>query len=915
MKVIFGLDLDGYRTLQSTQAMQLAVCGPLELLQVLETRLGLKTKTVTTPRRVVQFRAAIEQLVAEGPTFYAESFKKDAYAVAETLLRWRDDLIAAGWNGQASSDDTAKLRDMAALETRATRSLSPGSGDRLRSILRELGSRSAEIERLTVRDPKLHLPKLWQDVCEKLEANYEPPALLIAAQSPDSDLGKMQDLLLNPSAKQVVALAGDQSIVCLTAFSEATLASGVAQMLAGFRRNDGPAATLLADGQAGLLEQALLSQDEPAVGLQSSSTARPIPQVLLLALRLYWKPADPRALLEFLTHSACPVSVTLRRRLAEAVAESPGVGGPQWQAAIAAAKDSITASETLKTEQRRAALERIEQDLKNWVMVAQLDARTGAAGSTLSECCARVARWAAARSGAVDTEPSEREQFLALAALGSEMAELLRSMPVLTRSQLERMLHQVSAAGWSSGSTTSELGHVHCVTRPGAVHEPVDAVVWWNFSEPIAPPRLPWTSREVDQLRRHGADLPTPQIVAERGAQKWLRPVLAARKQLVLVMPRERAGEPLARHPLHARLLSAVDSRGSPLPVIDLDKLLLSGQDLKPFRLATTQHRPLPSPRRWWRLKTSRHLGPRDEESYSSADKFIYSPYAWVLRYKANLHTGPMASLRLEDDRRQKGTLLHRLLDLLLAAPSAELDWRSVPQPALEKWIDLCWTTLLEQEAANLLLPGKRADSLALLDQGKSALAGLLIHLRQANVVEARANESLPSVPFVGGRIGGIIDLLVRNSHNAVAVVDLKFGGREARERELQENRPLQLAVYGFLQSRQDPGRWPAGAFYLLRERRLLAPASTFFPEARVVASKFPPGGIEQCWADFEEVWRWRRRQLDAGWIEMTVGDTEPAAGSEDLPDSTPPVPHWLAIEDHARFNEYDALTGWGADV
>jgi hypothetical protein len=47
----------------------------------------------------------------------------------------------------------------------------------------------------------------------------------------------------------------------------------------------------------------------------------------------------------------------------------------------------------------------------------------------------------------------------------------------------------------------------------------------------------------------------------------------------------------------------------------------------------------------------------------------------------------------------------------------------------------------------------------------------------------------------------------------------------------------------------------------------------------------------------------------------MTVGDAEPTSGSEGFPDSTPPVSQWLANEDHAKFNEYDSLTGWRADA
>jgi ATP-dependent helicase/nuclease subunit B len=188
MKITFGLWLDGYEAGQSRRALESPNRGPLGLLQILETRLGLKAKTATTPRRVVQFRGVLEQLAAERPTFYAESLEKDPYAVAETLLRWRDELIASGWNGKALDKATVRLQDMASLEARAADSLAPGVADRLRSVLRELDGRSANIELLTVRDPKAHLPKLWQSVCDKLGAQYEPTPLLAGAASSECDL-------------------------------------------------------------------------------------------------------------------------------------------------------------------------------------------------------------------------------------------------------------------------------------------------------------------------------------------------------------------------------------------------------------------------------------------------------------------------------------------------------------------------------------------------------------------------------------------------------------------------------------------------------------------------------------------------------------------------------------------------------
>jgi len=460
-----------------------------------------------------------------------------------------------------------------------------------------------------------------------------------------------------------------------------------------------------------------------------------------------------------------------------------------------------------------------------------------------------------------------------------------------------------------------ELGHIHRAAHPSAVNEPADSVVWWNFSEPPPSARLPWTTQELEQLRAHGVEFPSSETLAVMETARWLRPVLAAKKQLVLIYPRERAGEPVAQHPLLTRLLSLLDKESKPLPIVDLDYLISTGRADAPWHFTQLNHRSLPTLRRWWKLKSSEHLQPREVESYSSAEKFIYNPSAWVLHYKAGLKVGPIASLRLQADYRQEGTLLHRVLDLLLAATEKNTDWRTCSQSELNSWLEGTWPLLLEQEGANLLLPGKRADALGLLELGKLAIWELLFQLRQAKVVEARANESLPPVSFVGEQISGIIDLLVRNQQNRIAVVDLKFGGRKVRERELQENRPLQLAIYGYLLRCQEQKEWPASAFFLLRRRRLIATSKAFFPEAKIIASKFPPAELQQCWANFEQVWRWRRQQLDAGWIELTVVAPDASESPDEAPDSTPPLAHWASNEDHAKYNDFDALTGWRADA
>src|SRR4249920_3120606 len=148
MKITFGLALDGCEAVGPAHLLNGTCCGPLGLIQILETRLGLKSESASAALRVTQYRTLLKTLAEEQEVFYRASFEKDSYAVAETLLRWRDDLVEAGWDGQVAPDDSKRLQNLAALEIRAGTLLSLGLADRLKSIVRELACRSPQIESL-----------------------------------------------------------------------------------------------------------------------------------------------------------------------------------------------------------------------------------------------------------------------------------------------------------------------------------------------------------------------------------------------------------------------------------------------------------------------------------------------------------------------------------------------------------------------------------------------------------------------------------------------------------------------------------------------------------------------------------------------------------------------------------------------
>lgn len=140
--------------------------------------------------------------------------------------------------------------------------------------------------------------------------------------------------------------------------------------------------------------------------------------------------------------------------------------------------------------------------------------------------------------------------------------------------------------------------------------------------------------------------------------------------------------------------------------------------------------------------------------------------------------------------------------------------------------------------------------------------------------------------------------------------MDLKFGSRDRREKELRENRALQLAIYAWLRRDPEGVDWPATAFYILRTQTWMTAHAAAWPGATVVARNGAhPDAV--CWTAFLDVCRWRRDQLRDGWIEVVVPGTDDLAEPDDAPPVSPPHPEWVPDLRKAMPDEYDALTGW----
>jgi len=171
MNVLVGLGLGGALVdARASARVGAPAWGAAGLLRDLELRLGLHSAAEQANLRIPRWMERIASL-RDARAFYARSFANDPLGTAEELLRWRDGLVEAGWEGTPVPRGGERLSAMAALEGHESAGMHAGTADRLQNVERALelqrGTIYTSLARLETAE---HWPGRWRGVFARLEA-------------------------------------------------------------------------------------------------------------------------------------------------------------------------------------------------------------------------------------------------------------------------------------------------------------------------------------------------------------------------------------------------------------------------------------------------------------------------------------------------------------------------------------------------------------------------------------------------------------------------------------------------------------------------------------------------------------------------------------------------------------------------
>jgi hypothetical protein len=906
MELFFGLSLDlrGHSTkLEDGQAiMGVKYCGPLGLLDILEIQLGLSGEFAPNPIRVEIFKQCLAS-ADNGQRFYSKSLMVNSTAVASQLLEWRDQLVFAGWMGESSQGQVSRIDDLALVEE-ATKSqnLPLGFSDRFQRVLKSLPVSKIQIHSIELIEPKELYDQNWNSLFSKLkESGVQMHDRSQNINSELGDLGKIQKWILEGDNTNKVSLAGDGSVVILRSPYDSQAGNILAKWMIEHPTKN---RVVIHPQGSNTLDLILQNNGQPSFGVRSLSSKRPIQFILPLTLELLWKPLNPDLLSEYLRLPVHPVPTTLRKKLLSCLASLPGIGNSKWQETVGQfiqiqktdEKSAIAGPDEIKKIENRRQL------INTWLQPPEFGIDTHAPKSVIIDKLNSIVLWSKQRS---ITDERNIADFSSLINHSMYLKSIIETdeKDTISRLDIHNWLELVQSTDRTNSSPATEAGSIPYVSDAGAIVDPESEVIWWDFASDNTPDvkKTPWRRNERQFLKNNGIHL--KELSLESEYQSWLRKraVLQAKDRLILVFPDHIQGKKYYPHQLYDQL-QAISENLDPVELNYSEWINGTTKGLlTTINLDTMPVTKLPPKKKWWKLDHKHLLEPRELESYSSLSGFFYSPFQWVLRYKARLKYGILAKPNHENAL--PGTLAHALLEKLLIENKERLD--TISDIEMDRLIDTCLPELLHHQGGVFLLPGQEVKLDDFSANFKKAAKVLVEHIR-ANNWHVKEMEQKTSGKIFDQEISGFIDLVLNNQMGEIAVVDLKWGGLKYRQDELEKNKHVQLNLYAKMLS---PSNWVSQSYFILSTGTMLSQDQGSF-NAAVTAAPEEGESSETLWHQIENTYAWRREQLDLGWIE--VPDNAKCSQSRIFPENGLPPEGCLEMpKDPSGFHDFQSLLGW----
>jgi len=823
------------------------VVGNKGLLGELELRSGLVCETLSDVEREANYYNVLKKVVDSHPdSFMKKSFDVDEYGVASELLRWRDELVLAGWTSEIKGVSD-KLDLMAEVERTAVQEgvNIKGESDRWKAIFESNARFLEDDDELLVYFPEDLLPPWLAGFLNKLKERGVHCTFQNVKENlapGNTNLGKLQHALLNPDDPI------DHS------FSEEDSNS---LRILRFERYDDALEYMV--NQEAKPNRVYINSDnrnfdnfqrvfnKPLSGSSLKNASPEIVQLFKLGLSLFIAPLNIYNLLSYLQIHIHPLPAELRYQLIRVIIEEGGIINEKWEKVIGEYQN-VDDPKELKKRKKKLQLLPIYKDFNDQISVEKL-----------GEFVTQLQHWAHGQRHA----PEGGYKELEIQAFSS-LINLCNAFRVILNSQPEGYTSSDRLKSWILSIyrpsdyiyTNAQAGSAFVIGSPAAMLDPAEEVVWMDCFEgtPKATCHQFLTQEEFRSLENEGLHLWSEEAQVQAQLYEQRRAVLQCRSKCTLLVSNKNRGERVSEHPLITRLQTQFDHAES----------IVKHHPEPTGQMEEVEKHSLPETPLAFELNRENLFTPREKESYSSLSSLIQNPLDYVFQYQLKIYDPGVNEL--SDEKRTMGNVAHFFIEKLVNDAHKDLDtmkklFRDEFRNRFNNVVMQKGAVLLLEENKILqkrfyrLLQQSVNNLLALIETNNLRVEGVEVHesCRLERQFELEAN----------------IDLLLNDENGQPVIFDLKWtDSKNSYNRLIKDNRALQLEMYRKVLDRARQDQTAAVAFYNLKKGRLIS--SYGFKGDTVV--KVEPENTADIFAQAMNAYRYRWDQLQRGVIEVAEG-------------------------------------------
>lgn len=836
MKILFSPEYSGHVFTQTTGAsvmMDTVVVNTTGLIDLLELRLGLHYEDVSGQERMAHYYSAVCQYMAAHPkNVMAASFKTAGLSTAKSMLAWREELRAAGWDFDGA-EISQRLAVLTGVEEIFRKEAGCDMAGRLHIVTDQL-----MVQRLDCKDMTVVLPcdvaLLKPTTRGLLEAMAARGATLEKRQEAapsDNNLSRVRRMIEEGQQGQTTFNEEDDSLLIWKFPNERTACEFLAY-------KDMADVDVWVNADNKQMDNWLMLMNKSQTGSVTADCSPQLTQLFVMGLGMFAHPLNVNTLIEWLNMPVHPIDGFFRSILAETIVAEGGYRNEQCREKIRQYLDGKFVyldeeqkalpeeeQEKIRQEDARKRRKLVDVFLPSRVRTEQIKTKE------VHTFVVELAGWARRRAHLMAGDANSDqwiEQLMAVAGMCDAMRILLGTVSTDTIDY--RTIDSWMSAVYQKGTYTNAVAEVGCrtvVDHPAKIASVARKTVWMGvdgdqgnhlecaFLYPSEKAQLkekqylqPWA--EEDENRYHEGMMLTPLRMTQH--------------QLILVTCERRGGEPTQKHPLLVRLEQQIKNIDKFVKTPALDAGLMTKVERVDNGGATGElqfdHAEL--------IKWPDHLSP------TTIGTLAEHPADYLMERLLDITAAGQA--KMSEVKTTMGNVAHAVIEALFAPRDGQRC--SKPEEIarrIQTEYDESFQEVLEAKGAILQLAENKLKEKLLKEQLRSCLNVLLEILRKNNLsvtgcehyVEGRLGLGLPVAHDKDGNamdrdMLGFIDMTLEDKDGHPVVFDFKWTSWAMGYREkLSKNRSVQLELYRTLLGREKKDEVKRVAYFLMPDAHL----------------------------------------------------------------------------------------------